>query len=173
MSPVTIRTCLSLKHVKHVIWCLLTGLVVLQCSQAQWLNYPTPGVPRLSDGKANMKAPAPRTADGRPDLSGIWRALAGGYALDVTSDLTPGEVQPWAAALYKQRIENFGKDNPALHCFPTLGPGISSWVYKIVQTPNVIAFLPEAYPLPSAFRQILLDGRELPKTPIPRGRGTL
>lgn len=39
---------------------------------AQWLNYPTPGLPRTPDGKPNLSAPAPRTADGKPDLSGVW-----------------------------------------------------------------------------------------------------
>jgi len=39
---------------------------------AQWLEYPTPGVPRTADGKPNLSAPAPRTADGKPDLSGMW-----------------------------------------------------------------------------------------------------
>src|SRR5881409_4050058 len=45
-------------------------------TSAQWLRYPTPGVPRLADGKPNLTAPAPRTADGKPDLSGIWRLEA-------------------------------------------------------------------------------------------------
>ncbi len=39
---------------------------------AQWLNYPTPGIPRTADGKPNLSAPAPKMPDGRPDLSGIW-----------------------------------------------------------------------------------------------------
>src|ERR1700676_3393839 len=39
---------------------------------AQWLNYPTPGTPRLPDGKPNLAAPVPRAADGKPDLSGVW-----------------------------------------------------------------------------------------------------
>src|SRR4249919_1604414 len=39
---------------------------------AQWLDYPTPGVPKTRDGKPDMAAPAPRTADGKPDLSGMW-----------------------------------------------------------------------------------------------------
>jgi len=27
---------------------------------AQWLNYQTPGIPRLPDGKPNLTAPAPK-----------------------------------------------------------------------------------------------------------------
>ena len=40
--------------------------------EAQWLNYPTPGIPRTPDGKPNLSAPVPKTPDGKPDLSGIW-----------------------------------------------------------------------------------------------------
>ncbi len=39
---------------------------------AQWVKYPTPGVPRKADGKVDMSAPSPRLADGKPDFSGIW-----------------------------------------------------------------------------------------------------
>ncbi len=28
---------------------------------AQWLKYPTPGIPRTANGKPNLAAPAPRT----------------------------------------------------------------------------------------------------------------
>ena len=39
---------------------------------AQWLNYKAPGVPRTSDGKPKLDAPAPHTVDGHPDLTGVW-----------------------------------------------------------------------------------------------------
>ena len=53
----------------------VVGIIVCVVSSplsAQWLNYRTPGIPRLPDGKPNLTAPAPRTSDGKPDLSGIW-----------------------------------------------------------------------------------------------------
>src|ERR1700681_2930107 len=83
---------------------------------AQWLDYPTPGVPRTPDGKPNLTAPAPRTADGKPDLSGMWgwenRFNCGARCNDgqisrefinIASTLKgPLPYQPWAAQLVKQ-----------------------------------------------------------------------
>jgi hypothetical protein len=40
---------------------------------AQWPDYASPGVPRTADGKPNLSGPTPKTPDGKPDLSGIWQ----------------------------------------------------------------------------------------------------
>src|ERR1700704_3868700 len=92
---------------------------------AQWINYPTPGLPRLPDGTPSLAAPTPRTPEGKPDLSGIWRAGRTGeygYDYDVTQTMKPEEVQPWAEALRLQRVQNFRKDSPLARCLPVSIP---------------------------------------------------
>ena len=49
---------------------LLTALIVLLLGQ--WPQHKLADVPRLPDGKVNLTAPAPKFADGHPDLSGVW-----------------------------------------------------------------------------------------------------
>jgi hypothetical protein len=56
---------------------------------AQWLQHPTPGLPRTPDGKPNLTAPAPHTADGKPDLSGLWTKNSPKYARNIAADLAP------------------------------------------------------------------------------------
>src|SRR5258705_5176574 len=85
---------------------------------AQWLNLPTPGIPRTTDGKPNLTAPAPRMADGKPDLSGIWRKNGDKYFNNIAADLKPEDVQPWADALYQRRKADFQKDSMETLCLP-------------------------------------------------------
>jgi hypothetical protein len=140
---------------------------------AQWLNQPTPGIPRTPDGKPNLSAPAPRTPDGKPDLSGLWRKISPKYARNIAADLKPEEIQPWAQELVEQRTEDLGRDHMKVQCLP-LGPGYApsadstgSEMVKIVQTPGLIVMLnPDL-----TYRQIFLDGRALEPSPNPTWMG--
>ncbi len=130
---------------------------------AQWKNLPSKGVPKGADGKVNLSAPAPRSSDGHPDLSGIWEPSANRYLRDIAVDLKPGDVpfQPWAKALYDQRTDgSHSKEDPDANCLPQGVPKIDAAPapWKIVQTPGFIVIVYEAFNL---WRQVFLDGREL------------
>ena len=170
---------------------ICTAGVILLCSAlsrplaAQWPEYPHAGVPRLPNGQPNLDAPVPRTADGKPDLSGLWRggiaavpALPGQPApaasttapdgtplatfRDVGANIKGGlPLTPWGAAVLKKRKDDNSKDNPEAHCLPM---GIIQFhtqgaPRKFYQTPAALVILYEAS---SGVRQIFTDGRPLP-----------
>src|SRR5437763_10065175 len=86
----------------------------------QWLNTPTPGVPRTSDGKVDLNAPAPKTADGHPDLSGVWTPNSRPLQ-DLSVGVPNRDIPslPWAAQLTRERADGArGKDDPAAYCVP-------------------------------------------------------
>ena len=153
---------------------------------AQWPSSPTPDVPR-KDGKPVLDGPAPRTADGKVDFSGIWNRAGGGGggggrgraagaqpAPTTTPDGIPlstfGEVagrgyqlplQPWAAELKKKRMANNQKDNPDVWCLPI---GLMQYhnhpqPRQIVQTKNLMLI---TYESNYGLRYIYMDGRPAP-----------
>ena len=137
----------------------------------QWENVKGPNIPRGADGKPNLSAPVPRAADGKPDLSGIWWMPPSGpanafippkYLNNIAADLKPEEVplQPWAAALFKQRGADLSKDFPYTRCLPPGVPMISSFPapWKIIQNPGLVAIL---YENSMTYRQVFTDGRTL------------
>lgn len=138
---------------------------------AQWLSLPLPGVPRNGDGTANLNAPTPRTADGKPDLSGIWRADHPRYNENLLPQGTEAPMLPWAAELYKHRVDTRGFERPGTMCMPHGVPDAMTVVglpFKILQMPAVTVVLYEEF---HVYRQIHTDGRQLPVDPNPAWYG--
>jgi hypothetical protein len=142
-------------------------------ASAQWINYPTAGIPHTANGSPDMNAKVPKAADGKPDLSGIWEAEDQTYFRDLAAGLPPDAVvlTPWAQALQKQREERDHADDPLARCLPHGVPRVNTngmFPFKIIQTPTVIVILYEQLGL---FRQIFLDGRKLGADPNPSWLG--
>jgi hypothetical protein len=150
---------------------VLTLLAIGLPAPAQWFNIPTKGLPRTADGKADLSAPAPRGADGHPDLSGIWMPPSG-YVFNIATGMKPEDIpfQKWAAELYNKRRGNESKEDPVGHCIPAGVPRADAVPYpwKVLNTPGEMTILYEAV---HGFRQVFLDGRELPKDPNPTWMG--
>jgi hypothetical protein len=153
----------------------LPMFAIAACSvSAQWLDYPTPGIPRTKDGKPNLTAPAPKAADGKPDLTGIWlrvkpKSAPGGpeFGNTVTYYMYPEGAkvpfQPWAEALLnKRRFDDLGADRPSEHCLPhgVIGGMLPTVPFKILHSTGVTTILFEQL---NHYRQIFTDGRGFPK----------
>ena len=122
---------------------------------------------------------APRAADGKPDLNGIWQALGTAH-WDVEGHAArPGPVvalgalgaipgglgvveggeipyQPWAAAKQQENFDNWLTADPAVKCYM---PGVPRATYmpfpfQLVQTPEYILI---AYEFASASRVIYMN----------------
>jgi hypothetical protein len=168
------------------------GLTILSPALlAQWPSYQTAGAPRTPDGKLNLTAPALRTADGRPDLSGIWDrgaapgapapgapnlgaqgAAPGGFGAppgpgprpfqNLPSLLPDGlPFQPWAAELRKQRLAENSKDHPDAHCLP-LHPVQLHFHPQPRKIIQTPGLILIVYEANGGLRQIFTDGRTLP-----------
>src|SRR5262245_18007194 len=134
---------------------IFTAVIILAASvtplAAQWIDHPTPGIPRTANGKPNLTAPAPRTADGKIDLSGLWQWLSpdqaiGNVSLRKPGDLQPADIQPWVQALIQQRAENF------LHLRCRSFTPVCSSPPRIEQCSKSKSFLPRLPPPHCAIR---------------------
>ena len=161
---------------KNPVWCSAMLALAMTCAMggaaaAQWLSLPLPGTPRTADGKPNLNAPTPHTADGKPDLSGIWRADTMRYNENLLPQGTDAPMLPWAAELYKHRVDTKGYDRPMTSCMPHGVPDamlVAGHPFKIIQTPGVVVLLFEEF---HKYRQIHTDGRQLPVDPDPAWYG--
>jgi hypothetical protein len=125
---------------------------------AQWLNYPTPGIPRTPNGKQNLSAPAPKLPDGTPDLSGLWQADDNPYV----RDLQKSPLTPQGEAIAKR------SDRRASLCLPPGIADLQASPFKIHHSSTATVVILYEY---NYFRQIFLDGRRLPKDPNPTWLG--
>ena len=151
-------------RVRERLVLLVAALMGSTALSAQWLDYPTPGIPRLSDGRPNLAAPPPLSADGRIDLSGIWRTPTPDYLRDLATGGVDVRMLPWAQALYNQRLANDGRDRPTAACLPHSVTDFDAHFTpkKILQLPGLVVMLFESY---RSYRQIHTDGRPLPPEP--------
>ena len=163
---------------------------------AQWEKRTNPNVPRLASGQVNLDAPAPKTADGHPDLSGLWtrapgdgrggrgRAGANGAPATPPPPPPPGPpvatfgnlgtnmpdglpMTPWASELLKQRMAAQSKENPDANCMPM---GFTQF-HQQPQPREIIQLRDKVLILYEAnygLRQIYTDGRTLPKQGDPQ-----
>jgi hypothetical protein len=125
---------------------------------------------------------APRTADGKPDLNGVWQALTSaswdiqGHAAKPGPVVAMGALgaipgglgivegdeipyQPWAAAKKKENEANWLKLDPVVKCFM---PGVPRATYmpfpfQIVQTPDHVLM---AYEFAAASRTVYMNSKE-------------
>ncbi len=159
---------------------------------AQWIHYPTAGVPRKADGKVDMSAPAPRMSNGKPDFSGIWTTAEPNRKQDPASPNTPADAgdiaasrqmanigvdlpgglpyQPWLVPIVKERTANLAIDDPHIKCLPDnfLRAYGLPHLLKFVHTPNLLVVLDE---MNAGYRQVFTDARPLPENPNPTWQG--
>lgn len=153
---------------------------------AQFDPFVAKNIPLLN-GKPNLKAKAPRMPDGKPDLSGVWMfynkfdendisdAARSGPPppfVNIVSPRPPDSppMRPEALQIFGQRAGDLGKDLPLTRCLPTGVPFgyLLPVPNKFIQTRNELVILFEET---NSFRQIHLDGRKLPKNPVPTWMG--
>jgi len=153
---------------------------------AQWVKYPTAGVPRTRDGKPDLGAACPRTADGKPDFSGLWVMQTkregnpnfpgcepvSDEFVNIAASLKEGlPYQTWAADLVKARRTEQRVNDPISNCVPMGLVRSHTWngPRKVAQTPGLLILMSE---YGTSYRQIFTDGRPLPADPNPSWNGS-
>ena len=147
----------------HTVGCMIATLALASA------------IPRPAAAQA--AGALPRTADGKPDLSGIWQAVttanwniqAHAAEKDVPAGLGIVEgdeipYQPWAAAKKRENFTNRATADPEARCFLPGVPRVTylPFPFQIFQTPNHIAI---TYEYVHAVRRIFMNSHH-PRGPL-------
>ncbi|MGP0072608.1 MAG: hypothetical protein ACLPWF_11835 [Bryobacteraceae bacterium] len=132
-----------------------------------------PSTEKVSTTEKPAAKPAPRMADGHPDLSGVWwrggdvggRGFGGGPPRGAQGAPPPKPItfsdlyQPWALAHAKTLAD---KNDPTVHCLPTAFGTLNVSLFdvgavgQIVQTPKFVVLLTETF---HGYQIVPFDGR--------------
>lgn len=165
----------------RTIWlvCLAAVVGAWMPVSAQWPRHPSPNVPKTATGAPDPNAPPPRTVDGKPDFSGVWRGITGRPGVrprvpppgpplavyrEIGQNLAEGlPITPYGLDLLKQRIAGASTQNPEAHCLPMgiMQLHTQGAPRKFLQTPSLLAIFYEAG---GETRQIFVDGRAAPSS---------
>ncbi len=166
---------------RTVVWPVM-ALALALCAAAvpAWAQWPRrlgPDFPRTATGQPDPTAPVPRTADGRPNFSGVWRSITApagrrpnpappgpalAVAREIGQNLPDGlPLTPYGLGLLKQRLAGESAENPEARCLPMglVQLHTHGTPRKFVQTRDLMLILYEAG---GEIRQIFTDGRPLP-----------
>ena len=166
---------------------LLGTSLACTSANAQWIGYASKDVPRNADGTVNMKAPVPRRANGKPDLSGIWIAdrtpegeetpssvdniQSSRQMANLGVDIAGGlPYQDWLVPIVAERTANLALDDPHIRCLPDnfLRAYGLPHLLKFVHTDDLLVVLNE---MNAGYRQVFTDARPLPEDPSPSWQG--
>ncbi len=178
---------------------MLKHVIFAAALLAQWLNYPAPNVPRLPNGKVDLAAKAPRTRDGKPDLSGVWQTelepadvIKSRAGNDAAKFIVPGDDPNTFSRYFFDLLSDFNADtspmrpaaveymrtrparaagNPGGGCLPHGLPMSDLMSYAPFKIVQTPGMVAVLYELDNNFRQIYMDGRPLPKDPQPTWGG--
>jgi hypothetical protein len=170
---------------------LLLVFVLLSVGvHAQWLNFPTPGIPRKPDGTPNLGAPAPRAADRKPDLAGVWmheltsaaemKRLFGAvieeaikvdvpgmeigtqhkYGFNILLDFKPGDAPMRKEAV--DILQRASQRDPADVCITPAGIPLASLLSEPIKIVQSPTLAVIIHESDNTHRQIYTDGRRLP-----------
>ena len=134
-----------------------------------------------------MAAPAPRLADGKPDLSGIWISdvtpegeespsdpfglSSSRHMRNIGVDLPGGlPYQDWLVPIVEEHSANLAINDPHIRCLPDnfLRAYGLPHMLKFVHTSNLLVVLNE---MNAGYRQVFTDARTLPDDPTPSWQG--